>query len=478
MSDSAAQSVLLDEYVAHFSTLFGDKRSRATFAAIVSGVLAAGSLVCSRIAAVAPLLSGVRDGAQRVLRFASGESTQRSSVTGISTAARLVEKLAERGVAQLKQTPPGTDVWLVLDGSDLRKPHATQMPDLMRVRSLQGTMVNGYRTLNVLAVTPQHRALLYHRLYSSKEKGHLSEPHEVQSALKEVGAALAPIQTEHPVTWIMDSGFDDQAVWRTIWEQHQHVLCRVQHVDRLVQYRTLSGQGRGQWLGGHLEEAVAHLSKVSKAGTVQTSMVVRLKGQRYEKRQSVTVALSSCSVQVSYEPDVRRVGPRKGEAEKVTQAVWLLRVEVRDSHMQPWYLLTDWACNTPQQAARIFQMYRQRWSVEEAFQFLKTCVGWEEVQVLDLEGIRTLVALGWVAAGFLYEIDGGWEWVDVELLAKLGGFVPHKGRKPGKKILLWGLQRVQDYMVTEAILRQHKATTGSIPPGVAALLGKDVVDLL
>lgn len=100
MSDSAAQSVLLDEYVAHFSTLFGDKRSRATFAAIISGVLAAGSLVCSRIAAVAPLLSVVRDGAQRVLRFASGESTQRSSVTGISTAARLVEKLAERGVAQ------------------------------------------------------------------------------------------------------------------------------------------------------------------------------------------------------------------------------------------------------------------------------------------------------------------------------------------------------------------------------------------
>src|SRR5438093_714946 len=45
--------------------------------------------------------------------------------------------------------------------------------------------------------------------------------------------------------------------------------------------------------------------------------------------------------------------------------------------------------------------------------------------MLDLEGVRTLVALGWVAAGFLYEIDGGWEWVDVELLAKLGGFEPH-----------------------------------------------------
>ena len=88
------------------------------------------------------------------------------------------------------------------------------------------------------------------------------------------------------------------------------------------------------------------------------------------------------------------------------------------------------------------------------------------------------MALGWVAAGFLYEIDSGWEWVDVELLARLGGFEPHKGRKPGKKILLWGLQRVLDYMVTQALLRQHKAATGSIPPAVAALLGKDALDQL
>lgn len=209
-------------------------------------------------------------------------------------------------------------------------------------------------------------------------------------------------------------------------------------------------------------------------------MVVRLKGQRYEKRQGVTVQLSSCPIRVSYEPDVRRVAPAKGEGAKakVRQAMWVVKVAVLDSHMDPWYLLTDWPVGTPSAAARLFQMYRQRWSVEEAFQFLKMCVGWEEVQVLDLEGVRTLVALGWVAAGFLYEIDGGWEWADVELLAKLGGYVPHKGRKPGKKILLWGLQRVQDYMVTQAILRHHKAATGSIPPGVAALLGNDLVDQL
>lgn len=240
---TATQSVLLDEYIAQFSTLFGDKRSRTTFGAIVSGVLAAGSLVCSRIAAVAPLLSEVRDGAQRILRFASGESTRRSEVQGTSIASRLVGRLAERGVVSLQQTPCGTEIWLVLDGSDLRKPHAKEMQDLMRVRSLQGTTVNGYRTLNVLAVTPQQRALLYHRLFSSKEQDHLSESHEVQTALTQVGAVLSPIQDAHPVTWVMDCGFDDVAVWRTVWEQKQHLLCRVQHIDRLVQYKACPTNG-------------------------------------------------------------------------------------------------------------------------------------------------------------------------------------------------------------------------------------------
>jgi hypothetical protein len=367
----------------------------------------------------------------------------------------------------LQQTPAGTEVWLILDGSELRKPYAREMPNLMRVRSLDGGLVAGYRTLNVLAVTPQHRALLYHRLFSSKEDNHISECHETQTALEQVSEALGSVGEAHPITWIMDSGFDDVAVWRTIWEHKEHLLCRIYHLERLVRYKTVAGN----WQVGPLGEAQTHLHR---QGKVETVMEVRLHGQKQKKRQVVTVELSSCPVRLSYETNVRR----QGEGEKVTRQVWLVKVEVKDSYMEPWYLLTDWPVNTPMQAARIFRMYRQRWAVEEAFQFLKMCVGWEEVQVLSLEGVRTLVALGWVAAGFLYEIDGGWEWIDVELLAKLGGFVPHKGRKPGKKILLWGLQRVLDYLITQSLLRQHKSAIGSIPPGVAALLGQDALDQL
>jgi len=44
----------------------------------------------------------------------------------------------------------------------------------------------------------------------------------VQQALETVSQALSPLKERKAVTWILDRGFDDIAVWRTIWEQKVH----------------------------------------------------------------------------------------------------------------------------------------------------------------------------------------------------------------------------------------------------------------
>ena len=102
----------------------------------------------------------------------------------------------------------------------------------------------------------------------------------------------------------------------------------------------------------------------------------------------------------------------------------------------------------------------------------RECLGWEEVQVLDFEGIRTLVAMAWVAAGFLYELGVTFEWEEVQLLAKLGGYRPHKGREPGRKVLTWGLRRLIEMRVTQALLERYEAEHGTLPPRILALLGR------
>jgi len=118
-------------------------------------------------------------------------------------------------------------------------------------------------------------------------------------------------------------------------------------------------------------------------------------------------------------------------------------------------------------------VYRQRWAVEDAFKFTKDCLGWEDVQLLDLTAIRTMVALAWVAAGFLYELGLTLEWPEVQLIAKLGGWEYHKGRKPGKIILTRGWHRIMDTaagVTTEAFLTAYIQEHGALPPRIAALL--------
>ena len=92
--------------------------------------------------------------------------------------------------------------------------------------------------------------------------------------------------------------------------------------------------------------------------------------------------------------------------------------------------------------------------------------------MMDLEGIRTLVALGWVAAGFLYELGVTLDWPEVRLIARLGGWTQREDRPPGKTILTRGLQRLLENLTVEAILKDEIERYGQLPPRIAAMLGR------
>lgn len=80
------------------------------------------------------------------------------------------------------------------------------------------------------------------------------------------------------------------------------------------------------------------------------------------------------------------------------------------------------------------------------------------------------MALAWIAAGFLYDLGVGWDWAEVQLLAKLGGWEPHKARQPGKITLQRGLSRLLDMLVTQAVLSQYESSHHGLPPQIAAFL--------
>jgi hypothetical protein len=113
------------------STLVTRSADRTTLGETVRGILTTRSLVCQQIAIFPGALSGVKEGARRVIRFAIRKSAKRSQVD----AEHLTGALCERVRAQLGES--GIDVlWWAADASNSRKPHASEMPDLMQVKDL------------------------------------------------------------------------------------------------------------------------------------------------------------------------------------------------------------------------------------------------------------------------------------------------------------------------------------------------------
>jgi hypothetical protein len=378
------------------------------------------------------------------------ETTTRSTLD----ADHLIGRLQARGVEQLREEAA---LWVLVDGSDLRKPQAQTMEALQRVKRLDGQgLVPGYRTLNAIGVGRQRRGLLYHRLFSSEAPGFLSESAETQAALASVGAALAPLGAD--VTYVFDADFDDVAVWATVWTQRHHLVCRVKHRDRLV-------RPAGDQPLCHLDELAPRLQPLAR---VETEMVVRKGQQARPKLQPVTAVIAAGPLVVTYQEEVRT----RPDGAQHERAVWLVEVRLEGAREAPWWLLTDRPVTTAEEATEIFRMYRQRWSIEDAFKIGKQCLGWEDVQVLKLEAVRTLVALGWVAAGFLYELGVTLEWAEVRLLTRLGGGELRANRPPGKLVLTRGLRRLLDLFATEAILAEEIRQHGSLPPRIAALLGR------
>jgi hypothetical protein len=380
--------------------------------------------------------------------MARGTSTTRSEWD----AEQLTARLRERAVEQLRAAAA---VWAIVDPSDLRKPHARELPALMQVRKTGGEKgtVPGYRTLHVLGVgRGGRRGILYHRLFSSDAAAFESESPEIRTALATVGRALA----DKRVTYRLDRQFDDVAVW----EQGQPLVCRLKPPERLVE----GADGDSGWRAGSIAAAQEQAHEWAR---VRTELLVRKRGRRDRKRQPCPVRIAACPVRVRYPTDVRgrRTSPKR------LKEAWLVVVRVEDVAWEPWLLLTDWPVTDPASAMRGFRMYRQRWAVEDCFKVTKDVLGWEAVRLLDREAIRTLGALGWVAAGFLYELGVTLEWPEVPRLGRLGGWVPRPDRPPGKTLLSRGLPRLLDPLATAAIRRDEIARHGALPPRLAALLG-------
>lgn len=411
----------LSEFVQPYRPLFRDRRLFQGFESAVAGILASGTTRLRQMARVTPG-TGVTPHAERRLRRLVHHQNQRTELS----AETLTERLQVQGAERVAGSP---ELIVVLDGSDLRKPHSQKLEYLDTVRDLKGHPIPGYHTLNALGLTPEGRqTLLSHTTYSSQAPGFLSENAIVLQAIKQIVRSLREVGVGR-IIFVLDRGFDDLKVLRLLKKWHVDFVVRVQHTQR----RT--------WLTPTAQE------------------------------QSLQAALQLAPISHSFEmarPVVRegRVSWRPTHTDVRVQDVWLDqgKLAVNAVHLsfptrpkgeeQGWVLLTSLSVMPGVDAGQVVRLYLRRWSIEDVFAWTKTALGWEDVRVQDFEALRTLVAMAWVAASFVFTLGASLDTPEVRLLAHLGGYVPHKNRPPGKKTLLLGVQRLAAAYLTAQTTHQ------------------------
>jgi hypothetical protein len=287
----------------------------------------------------------------------------------------------------------------------------------------------------------------------------VSEPAEVQHALQTVSQALGPLKAQKTVTWLLDSGFDDIAVWRTIWEQQEHVVSRLYHTDRKVTFQ----DRQGQWHQGDIAQARGALRPLAR---VETSLEVKRGKQVRPKRQPVPVDLAACPLRVTCWTNVRR----PGQGQLVTRDVWLVEVRVLGVGWDPWLRLPDWPVTDADSAVRIFTMNRERQECGGRFQILENLSGLGRGATAGSAGDPHLSRFGLGRGRLSLQLGGHLRMGRSATAGQTRWLLTPQRRTPGKITLKRGLSRLLEMLTTQAILSEYATEHQGLPPKIAALL--------
>ena len=387
---------------------------------------------CCRKGQEAPQ-TGISPHSEQRLRRLIHNKNQRADLTP----AKIGRKFTARGAKRLAKHD---EVKVILDGSDLRKPYSTSLEHLDTVLDLNGDPVAGYPTLNAIGIGKNGKqALLYHKTYSSLEDGFKSEREEIRIAIQTVTSALRA-QGVGRIIWILDRGFDDRKVIDWILATGGCYVIRARH-DRNI----------SETPDGKTKKLFETIKSKPSLGTLEMNRPVMVDGKL--KRKPTQASTRAGGVWLP-KPDVL----------VNVVALEFKRARAKNAEDQGWVLLTNLPVGNADQAQQVVALYVLRWSIEEVFAWTKTALDWERprpvrcrfrvkkaARVLEFSAFRSLVALAWVAAAFIFELDEALEPKAFRALALLGGWVPHKTRGPGRRVLAWGLARFLDALLVEQL---------------------------
>ena len=371
-------------------------------------------------------------------------------------------------------------VYVLHDGSDLRKPNAQDMAYLGKVMSLQKQVITGYKTLNSVAVdiTGKDITLIDHTLYSTGMPNYVSkETLSLIGLIGLIGQHSPKVPNLAPVMWDnIEKGeyLNNTTVYfQALLNSHNTIKrgnldIKITH----IQDREFDGEEYFEYADDLKDEFITRL-KLSRLSNL-TRPVYTPKGKLSKKLAYVKLIDKAFEHQFSY--DIQRISIKNKtyvnvkctiEWEKLilnNRTYSVVRITLRDEKgkpifQQPMMLITNRVLECAQDARQVYQAYLLRFKIEVVFRFLKTNLGWETFQVRDFQSIKNLVALAFFLVGYFKELADDIQNHEIySLIAQIGG---------GKGIvsihfLLIGLEKLVHFQQIQQLIDNHALTKDDI----------------
>lgn len=320
-------------------------------------------------------------------------------------------------------------VLAVHDASPIRKPNSRKTEALGTVRALDNSSVPGYETFNTILVSLEDKRI---NLLQSTPFSNGSADFRSAAVVKEEQQQRRGLPSED----LADMPAIEGASTETIIRAHlrvAHTTVQAANPDAVLTHILDRGHD-DNGLFAFIDQELGD------------KFVVRLKSSRNSGITAVNAEGKSVSQKILAMPMKHRVVQHYAKirlGKRVVQDARLVieydtvvieqhtynvvRVQYFDRHNKALFktdmlLLTNHIVQTDQAAKFIYRLYGQRARVEEVFHFLKTVLGWEEIQVRDWQSIQTLITLCFFIGGYFYEIESALtKNLNVQQICHLGG---------------------------------------------------------
>jgi hypothetical protein len=317
----------------------------------------------------------------------------------------------------------GMHIAAVHDGSDIRKEHSRCLESLGKVRSLSGSIINGYQTMNTVLVDTESKKLrlLQSTPYSNRSAEYCSAKDEKKKK-KDSAAAVAPLASNTDA--LAETSEATRQQEETATEARiirEHLRCASQTV------RSAQADARTTHILDRKHDKNALFRFI--ADELEDTFVIRLKASRNSpeenrdetgKKRAVKLLAMTYPKQAIKHLTKIRIGKKVFQDARLIldygtvvldgHPYGVVRAEYQDRNKTPLFekpmlLITNLQLDSDADALCIFQLYSLRGLIEEVFHFLKTTLGWEDIQVRDWQSQQALITLCFFIGGYFYEID-------------------------------------------------------------------------